>query len=1026
MIISDRAREILFPYQPDSPWKKDRPIFDRLPLVYQDKDISTGEGLVYIGGPNVKREGPGSLQVSVPPIDDATKILIYDGVSSWAEGGIQSASFLVDLKALDIDDGQWMFGLLRVISTETGLAAVAPAIYPLSSGGWEDQRFCKLATFETRFFTVRNLRDIRLTTDKIDNNVADWITQQPDELVTKYQYGAKEFADEYLNPLTAWKRVDAIDPIEIQIDITNQGITNKADIAPVIQNIYKAGYSITLEVKAVTKEGYTTDIPYTLAELEDLLSVSGEFLADFSFAWSWDFDPDNTTNFQYLPNGETLTLVFEVSILESNDEFWNDGREDALLDYIAEQLGWTGDEAWRGFNMLPEEKRRVLLGSFGVHSKDKDYSEWPSPFNESEVPELTVPLNFVKYKDGSLGILHDETPMESFHEFFLIAGITYDFNKKPLFLGSAPGDFEFKEGDNGRWFVTPQSGRSADNYSLTYDGFDTDTSTTDNPIADFNRGWIACYIVQWKDNLNWQTYQDLFRGVWNQKGSFLPFNFVSDALRLHGYSSCGVSTPYAQLSFAYPHCGQGPTRAYVEGTELTEGEPTSVDGWMFLWYRVSEIAPGWDYYRLTARRDNTCASVEAKRIQTLDPLTVLQLDELGFPRGVNNTDYILEDVYDEEDFATLRGERDNLTEGFFFKSDNLIDYHSEQLHGPFPNVQFDFSQVNFDNGLFGEDVECSLDEGTFAILRNPEIFIDEGRFNPRVGSVVWSRYIQTYPFNYSDWSESFWGSLHFRFNASMENYLTPLRVWRSPDMHCSDEQTYNYENPLIADTNLGAGTQERHLYFLRLPPEYKRDSLEWQRAEMVANLLGYFGRPRLPTEYDQTDNDRYNTKLMDEEVDYNQSFTGLIYHEDYLESSIVVEDEGGSYELGEVDRSLQVEDFSPADTRLYSPRDEIRWDGTYWQRANSTALTGNIPTDERFGSLIQVFGGQPVEDYEDGVTKRVWDNRPDITLARNIRKEQQYGSNYRVAYAYFAADMAVAGDPVFDPSYHTDPLGYIK
>ncbi|MFZ9248088.1 MAG: hypothetical protein ACO23K_07435, partial [Ilumatobacteraceae bacterium] len=380
-----------------------------------------------------------------------------------------------------------------------------------------------------------------------------------------------------------------------------------------------------------------------------------------------------------------------------------------------------------------------------------------------------------------------------------------DFNKKPLFLGSAPDDFVYKEGDNGRWFVTPQKNRIGNNYSLTYDGFDTEVSTTENPIADFNRGWIACYIVQWKDNLNWQTYKDLFRGTWNQKGGFLPFNFVADALRLHGYSSCGTSTPYAQISFAYPHCGQGTTKAYVEETELTEGEPTSVDGWVFLWYRVSEISPGWDYYRLTARRDNTCSSVEARRVQTLDPLTVLQLDELGFPRGVENTDYILTDVYDEEDFATLRGERTNLTEGYFFKSDPLIDYHTDSLHGPFPNVQFDFGQVNFDNGQFGTEVECSLDEGSFAILRNPEVFIDEGRFSPRVGSAVWSRHVQLYPFNYSDWSESFWGSLHFRFNSSMENYLTPLRVWRSPDMVCSDSQTYNYENPLIADTNLGAG-----------------------------------------------------------------------------------------------------------------------------------------------------------------------------------------------------------------------------
>jgi hypothetical protein len=616
--------------------------------------------------------------------------------------------------------------------------------------------------------------------------------------------------------------------------------------------------------------------------------------------------------------------------------------------------------------------------------------------------------------------------MESFHEFPLIAGITYDFNKKPVFQGAAEGDFLYKEGDNGRWFVTPQTTRLRESYSLTYEGFAVEVSTTPSPVADFNRGWIVCNIIKWQDNLNWQTYQDLFKGTWNQKGSFLPFNFTADALRLHGYSACGTSSPYAQISFAYPHCGQGPTRAFVEGEELTEDTPTSIDGWVFVWHRVKDIAPHWDYYRLTAKKDTTCASIEAKRVEVLDPLTVYQLDELGFPRGVADQDYILTDVYDEEDFATLRGERDNLTEGYFFKSDDLINYHSEQLHGPFPNVQFDFSQVNFDNGLFGEEVECNLDEGIFAVLRDPELFIDEGRFNPRVGSVVWSRHIQMYPFNYSDWSESFWESLHFRFLASMENYLTPLRVWRSPDLHASDEQTYNYENPLIADANLGAGTDERHLYFLRLPPEYKRDSLEWARAEMVANLLGYFGKPAQPTAYKQTDNDRYDTKLMDEEVDFDENFTGLIYQEDYTESSVIVEEEGGSFELGEVDRSLQSEEFSPAETLNYSPRSIIDWDGEYWQRANTTQLTGNIPADERRGALIKVFDGKPIEQYEDGVNARVWDNRPDLGISRRIRREEQFPCNYRVAYAYFAADLAVAGDPVFDPSYHTDTLGYLK
>ena len=818
MTLSDGARKKLFPFAPESPWKNNRPVFDRLPVAYRDEQISSNEGLVYISNPNQKRVGKGSLQVAVPPIEEGTRLLVNSGISSWSEGGIQSASFLVDLKSLDIDNGQWMFGLLRVISTETGLAAIAPAIFSLNSGDWEGKRFVKLATFETQSFVVRNLRDIRQTTDKIINQVSDWLTQESDEVLDKYQLTPAEWSDEYFNPLTAWKRIDAVDPVSVQIDITNQGTTNGSGTTTVLTDIYKVGHSITLEVKAVTKEGDTTNIPYTLSQLEDLFVVTGEFLADNTFVWTWSFDANNTTDFRYLPVGSTLNLTFQVSILQSNDEFWTEGREDGLLDYLAEQLGWNGEQAWAGFNMLPEEKRRLLLGTFGVHSKDKDYTLWPSPFNESVVPEFTVPLNFVKYSDGTLTIFHDEAPMETFTQFSLIAGITYDFNKKPVFEGAIDGDFVFKEGDNGRWFVTPQTEKDRDGYGLTYTGFDQEVSTVLNPVANFGRGKIACKIVPWSDNLNWQNYKDLYAGAWNQKGSFLPFNFVADALRLHGYSSCGVSSPYASVSFAYPRCvSTEVAKAYVEGTELVLDTATKVSGWVFVWHRVENIAEGWDYFRLTAKKETTCAELDAKRFTVLSNLTASQLEGLGYPRGASNENYISTSVFTEADYTTLKSVVSTPLEGYFFTSSDPLDYETEEFLGPFPNVQFDFSSIAFNNGLFGTVTDCNLDEGSFAILRNPEYFISEGIFSPHAESSIWSRYIQAYPFDYSDWSASFWSSLHFRFLSSTENYLTPLRVWKAADLHVSDSQTFNYENSLVADTNLGPGLMRSTFTFYVCP-----------------------------------------------------------------------------------------------------------------------------------------------------------------------------------------------------------------
>ena len=154
-------------------------------------------------------------------------------------------------------------------------------------------------------------------------------------------------------------------------------------------------------------------------------------------------------------------------------------------------------------------------------------------------------------------------------------------------------------------------------------------------------------------------------------------------------------------------------------------------------------------------------------------------------------------------------------------------------------------------------------------------------------------------------------------------------------------------------------------------------------------------------------------------------WTGLVYQEDFIESSVIPDYESGSFERAEIDRTEQEQTFTPADSLSYSPRNLINWDGEYYTRSNPTQLTGNIPVDVEAGRIIKVFDGEPIEEFEDGVTKRVWDNRPDLGLVRRLRKEEQYGSNYRVAYAYFAADMSVAGDPVFDPTYKNEPLGYL-
>jgi hypothetical protein len=115
-----------------------------------------------------------------------------------------------------------------------------------------------------------------------------------------------------------------------------------------------------------------------------------------------------------------------------------------------------------------------------------------------------------------------------------------------------------------------------------------------------------------------------------------------------------------------------------------------------------------------------------------------------------------------------------------------------------------------------------------------------------------------------------------------------------------------------------------------------------------------------------------------------------------------------------------------------------KWDGSYWTRANSTRLTGNLTKDAREGRLSKVFDNLPIEVFSEANgdcpgdspltlnTRRVWDQHPAITIPRARTMEKQRNSDVRVCYAHFVADLSAADEPVFDPALITDQLSYLK
>ena len=73
-------------------------------------------------------------------------------------------------------------------------------------------------------------------------------------------------------------------------------------------------------------------------------------------------------------------------------------RVHGQIDWTAQLLGFNGPNYWGqsdpkadfsyNWTGLPEtmnEKRQMQVGAFGVYNKDKEYDQWPSPFNRAEI-----------------------------------------------------------------------------------------------------------------------------------------------------------------------------------------------------------------------------------------------------------------------------------------------------------------------------------------------------------------------------------------------------------------------------------------------------------------------------------------------------------------------------------------------------------------------------------------------------------------------------------------------------------------
>ena len=217
-------------------------------------------------------------------------------------------------------------------------------------------------------------------------------------------------------------------------------------------------------------------------------------------------------------------------------------RANGQIDWTAQLLGYNGPSYWGLANLkkdgtynwtgLPEtmnEKRQLQVGTFGVFGKDKDYSEWPAPFNRSEIKASgDANVHVWESEDKTrLGPLGQPETIDYGHNPIFFVGATYIFDQHVEFstAGSDP--------DQVLWSTTfYKDDRKWTRLSVKQSGTVVGVKLVGSLAKE-----AYVEVIPWVDSSDWNYAQvvDQFLGVWGNKGSAISFDAQFDALDIHGF-----------------------------------------------------------------------------------------------------------------------------------------------------------------------------------------------------------------------------------------------------------------------------------------------------------------------------------------------------------------------------------------------------------------------------------------------------------------------------------------------------------
>ena len=220
-------------------------------------------------------------------------------------------------------------------------------------------------------------------------------------------------------------------------------------------------------------------------------------------------------------------------------------RVHGQTDWTAQLLGYNGPNYWGLANPksdgtynwigLPEtmnEKRQMQSGAFGIYNKDKNYAEWPSPFNREKIKASGDHKFHIFEKNGStvlspLGGSEDLTYLDTPS---VIVGGSYVFDSEI--------EYEILYGGD----------QSSTDPSVTiYKEYGEEVWTRLNVLRHINGSLtvkkkgsdarpLALQVFDWTDISDWtpQQVERQFLGSWGNKGNQLSTDFLFDSLDLHG------------------------------------------------------------------------------------------------------------------------------------------------------------------------------------------------------------------------------------------------------------------------------------------------------------------------------------------------------------------------------------------------------------------------------------------------------------------------------------------------------------